>query len=161
MADKNNAIVELYQNISKWIEETKEHEITQIVDVVEHVKVYLVAAESIPEEKVKQFIDSFIYDLNEFYQHNQAQVKSSLYLGLINESFWQLLASMTDKAQVEWSELKDDFEHDGIYQVGDYIGFGELECQRCHQSLSINHLSQVSECIECGGKYFIRHPLNP
>ena len=161
MADKNNAIVGLYQNISTWIEETKEHEITDIVDVVEQTKAYLVAAESIPEEKVKQFIDSFIYDLNEFYQHNQAQAKSSLYLGLIKESFWQLLAGMTDKAQVEWSELNDDFDHDGIYQVGDHIGFGELECQRCHQRLSINHLSQVSECIECGGKHFIRHPLNP
>ena len=161
MPNKNNVIVELYQNISKWIEDTKEHEITQIVDVVEQAKAYLIAAETIPEREVKQFIDSFIYDLNEFYRQNQTQVKNSLYLSLMNESFWQLLASMTDKSQVEWSELIDDFEHNGIYRAGDSIGFGELECQKCHQTLSITHLSQVSSCIECDGQQFIRHPMKP
>ena len=161
MPNKNNVIVELYQNISKWIEDTKEHEITQIVDVVEQAKAYLIAAETIPEREVKQFIDSFIYDLNEFYRQNQIQAKNSLYLSLMNESFWQLLASMTDKSQVEWSELIKDFEHNGIYHVGDYIGFGELECRKCHQSISITHLSYVTNCLVCDGQQFIRHPMKP
>jgi len=161
MADKNNVIVALYQNISKWIEDTQAHEITKMVDLVEQAKAYLIAAESIPEREVKQFINSFIFDLNEFYRQNQRQAKNSLYLGLMNESFWQILATMTDKSQVEWSELIDDFEHNGIYCVGDYIGFGELECQKCHQTLSITHLSKVSSCIECDGQQFIRHPMKP
>jgi hypothetical protein len=161
MANKNNIIVELYQNISQWIEDTREHEITHIVDVVEQAKAYLIAAETIPEREVIQFIDGFIYDLNEFYLHNQRQAQNSVYLGLMNEHFWQLLASMTDKSQVEWSELMDDFEHNGIYRVGDYIGFGELECQKCHQNLSITHLSRISSCIKCDAQQFIRHPMKP
>jgi DNA-binding ferritin-like protein (Dps family) len=161
MANKNNVIVELYQKISQWIEDTKDNELTNIVDVVEQAKAYLIAAEAIPEREVKQFIDSFIYDLNEFYRQNQRQANNSLYLSLMNERFWQLLASMTDKSQVEWSELIEDFEHHGIYRVGDYIGFGELECQKCHQNLSITHLSMVSSCIECHGQKFIRHPMKP
>ncbi len=161
MGKKAQEISNFYQNITDWIKETKDHEITQMVDLVEQAKAYLIAAESIPQEKIKQFIDSFVYDLNEFYQHNQAQVQSSLYLALMNESLWQSLASMTDKSQVEWSELMDDFKHDGIYHVGDYIGFGELACQRCQHKVEINHLSQVTACIECGGEQFIRHALKP
>ena len=161
MGNKPQEISHFYQNITNWIKDTKAHEITKMVVLVERAKAYLVAAESIPEENIKQFIDSFVYDLREFYQQNQAQAQSSLYLGLMNENLWQLLASMTDKSQVEWSELMDDFQHDGIYYLGDYIGFGELECQSCHQSLTITHLSKVSACIHCDGTQFIRHALNP
>lgn len=161
MTNKNQGINQLYQNILKWIEDTKIHEITRVVDLVEQAKAYLIAAEAIPEEKVKQFIDGFIYDLHEFYQQNQAEVQSSVYLALMNENLWKSLASMTDKSQVEWSELMDDFEHDGIYHQGDYIGFGELECQKCQQKISITHLSQVTDCINCGGQKFIRHALKP
>jgi len=161
MTNKNHVFNDFYQNISEWIEDAKAHEITKIVEVVEQAKSYLAAAEHIPEKKVKQFIDSFVYDLHEFYQRNQTQAQDSLYLALLNESLWQSLATLTDKSQVEWSELMDDFEHDGLYHVDDYIGFGELECKNCHERLSVTHLSKVTSCIHCGGEQFIRHGMKP
>lgn len=161
MTNKNSIFSELYHNINVWIEDVKQHEITHAVEIMEQVKAYFAAAESIPQEKVGQFIDSFHYDLVEFYRQNQSQVKNSLYLGLLNENLWQTLATMTDKSQVEWSELVDDFHHEGLYEVGDYIGFGELECCECGDKLTITHLSQVGACIHCQGEKFTRHALMP
>jgi hypothetical protein len=161
MTDRNTLFSELYQNINLWIEDVKQHELTHAVEIIEQAKLYFVAAERIPEEKVAQFIDSFRYDLVEFYQQSQNDAQHSVYLGLLNEGLWQTLATMTDKSQVEWSELVKDFQHDGLYAVGDYIGFGELACCHCGEKLTFTHLSQVRPCLSCQGGKFIRHGLAP
>lgn len=161
MKDEKKGFDSIYDNIVRWIDDVKQHEVTDIVEVVDRVKEYLGAAESIPEEKVKQFVANLEYDLNEFYQQNQAEIKHSTYLGLLNETLWEKLAQMTDKSQVEWAELVDDFKHEGEYVSGDYVGFGVLQCCQCDHQVEISHLSIVRDCLECGGKNFIRLPLNP
>ncbi|WP_440875496.1 zinc ribbon-containing protein [Thalassotalea sp. PLHSN55] len=153
-----NAIENIYGKLSEWLSDVQAHELTSVVELVEKTKQYAKAAEALPEEKVKQFIDNFNYDLNQFYQLNQQQAEHSLYLGVLNETFWQLLAKMTDKSQVEWAELSEDFAHKGHYQCGDIIGFGDLKCDQCEQSVAISHLTTVSECIHCGGTAFTRLP---
>ena len=152
---------DFYQKLSTWLTDVKKHEVTQIVELVEQAKVILLSAESIPEEKIKQFIENFKYDLHEFYLSNQEQVKHSVYLSLMHESFWALLVKITDKSQVEWAELCEDFDHSGDYKVGDFIGFGKLTCVKCHQSLIISRLTQVSECLHCGHDHFTRESLTP
>ncbi|MFT5756118.1 MAG: hypothetical protein ACI9LM_000830 [Alteromonadaceae bacterium] len=151
----------LYDQLVEWFDGIKKHELTDIVTLVEKAKALVMAAESLPEDKVKQFISNFQYDLREFYQQYQSNVKHSLYLGLLNERFWSTLANVTDKSQVEWAELNEDFAHQSIYHRGDYIGFGELECQQCHQSMLFSHLTQLTECFECGGEVFLRKGLTP
>jgi len=151
----------LYDQLVAWIDDIKKHELTDIVALVEKAKATVIAAESLPEDKVKQFINNFRCDLREFYQQYQADVKHSLYLGLLNERFWSTLANVTDKSQVEWAELNDDFVHQSLYHKGDFIGFGELECQQCRQTMLLSHFTQISECFECGGEVFIRKGLTP
>lgn len=158
---ENNIWSDFYDRLSQWLVDVKRHEITQVVELVEQAKVILMAAEAIPEEKIKQFIDNFQYDLHEFYQQNQEQAKHSVYLGLMSESFWAVMAKITDKSQVEWAELCEDFAHKGNYQTGDLIGFGILECQACHKTLIINHLSEVMDCLHCGHQHFVRQSLTP
>ena len=63
-----------YDQLIEWFDDIKQHEITGIVDVVEKAKAIVIAAESLPEEKVKQFVENFKYDLKEFYQQYQSQV---------------------------------------------------------------------------------------
>ena len=151
----------LYSKLLHWLDDVNAHEMTDFVEFIEHAKAYFNAAEALPEAKVKQFIDNFTYDLNEFYRQNQSDAKHSVYLGLLNETLWLNLARMTDKSQVEWAELSDDFQHQGTYQTGDVIGFGELACKKCQQTITIYHLSEVSDCANCGGSEFFRHPLSP
>ena len=124
MKSENSIFQTLYQAVVTWAEDVNQHEITDIVEKVAQSKLYLQAAEQLPEEKVKQFVDNLRFDLKEFIQQNHAQAKHSLYLGLLNESFWQNMQAITDKSQVEWSELDDDFKHHGEYKSGDFIGFG-------------------------------------
>jgi len=161
MTENKSGFETIYDNVYQWIADVNQHEVTQIVTIVERMKAYLSAAEAIPEEKVKQFVQNFEYDLIEFYQQNQAQIQHSVYLGILSETFWAKLAQMTDKSQVEWAELIEDFQHQGIYHTGDFIGFGELVCQQCQNKATILHLSEVHDCNECGGNKFIRLALTP
>jgi hypothetical protein len=161
MKSKNSIFQDLYQALVTWAEDVNQHEITDIVEGVEQSKLYLKAAEQLPEDKVKQFLDNFRFDIEEVIQQSQAQVKDSLYISLLTESFWNNMRSITDKSQVEWSELDDDFKHHGEYQSGDFIGFGILQCQNCHEKITYSHASDVADCFSCGGSTFTRLPFSP
>ena len=161
MSDKKEYLMEVYQNLSNWLDEMTELQKPRITELIKQAKLYAQAAESMSEEKVNQFTANLKQDLHEFYLQNQSQVKHSTYLGLLNETLWSNLAQLTDKSQVEWAELVDDFEHNGTYKAGDIIGFGELICQQCEESIHIVHASEVANCSKCGGQSFTRLPLQP
>jgi hypothetical protein len=161
MGQKKSHIQSVYQKLQLWLEDTNEHEIRSIIELITQAKSILIAAEQIPEQQVKQFIDNLKYDLNEFYQQSQSEIKHSLYLDLLNENVWASLAKITDQSQVEWTELVDDFQHQGKYHVGDYVGFGQLVCQQCQHSIIYTHASVITDCIECGGQDFHRISLTP
>lgn len=161
MANKSDPVGDIYQKLSHWLEDVKQHEVTQLVDFVEQAKQLAIAAESLPSERVSQFVDNFRYDLTEFGKQWQKDSEHSVYLGVLNETWWSTLAKMTDTTQIEWHELSDDFAHDGIYHSGDIIGFGELECCHCHEKVMITHRSEVVDCLSCGKKKFVRHSLSP
>ena len=72
MSDKN-MFADFYQNLAEWLTDVKKNEVTQAVELIEHAKVLVKAAEEIPEEKIKQFIENFKYDLNEFYQQKRTK----------------------------------------------------------------------------------------
>lgn len=158
---KKSFIEDLYSRLSTWIEDVNTHELTDMVELVEKAKSFASAAESIPEEKVKQFVSHFQGELVDFYHLNQKQADNSIYLGLMSESFWQVVAKITDKAQVEWVELLEDFEHQGDYKEGDIIGFGMLSCKNCQHRQEYSHLSEVMCCPECQHKHFRRIGFAP
>jgi hypothetical protein len=161
MANQKDYLMEIYQDLSNWLDEMTEIQKPKIVELLKQAKLYAKAAEDMSEEKVNQFTENLKYDLHDFYQQNQSEAQHSTYLGLLNETLWSTLAQLTDKSQVEWAELVEDFEHDGIYKAGDMIGFGELVCLNCDESKHIVHFSEVTECVKCGGSTFTRVPLAP
>jgi hypothetical protein len=161
MSQQKDYFAEVYQKLNAWLKEVQQTQITYIEEFIQQAKGYALAAEQMSEEKVQQFIDNFKYDLHDFYTLNKSQAKDSVYLGLLNEALWDNLAKLTDKSQVEWAELVDDFQHDGIYSSGDFIGFGELQCDECDETIAILHFSKVAQCAKCGGNRFIRLPLKP
>ncbi|NMP31028.1 zinc ribbon-containing protein [Thalassotalea sp. M1531] len=152
---------DVYKSLNNWLEDVKSHEVNQLVEIVEEAKALVGAAESLSQERVTQFISNFKYDLKEFVQQWQDDSQHSIYLGLLNETWWDTIAKTADKAQIEWAELPDDFAHDGIYRKGDFIGFGQLTCCQCSEVLTISHFSQVGECPQCGNDEFNRVPLSP
>jgi len=161
MIHQNDYFADIYQKLNAWLNEVKEQQKPHITEFVKQAKLYASAAETMSAEKLHQFSENLKYDLHDFYQQNSAEVKHSVYLGLLSEAMWDNLAKLTDKSQVEWAELVDDFVHDGQYHAGDMIAFGKLECQSCHEIIHIMHCSELSVCAKCGGENFIRQPLTP
>ncbi len=161
MSNKNDYFADVYQKLNAWLNEVKVEQKPRIEQFLKQAMLYGRAAEEMSEEKLQQFMANLKYDLHDFYQQNQAQAKHSVYLGLLNETLWDNLAKLTDKSQVEWAELIEDFEHDGNYVAGDMIGFGQLQCDTCDETLTIMHLSEVAPCAKCGGESYTRLPLNP
>ncbi len=160
MNEPKNDLTKFYQQLTTWFNEVKEQQLTSLVEIIEQAKKYLSAAENLPEEKVKQFVDNLKYDLVQFYQQSKNEAQHSVYLGLLNETFWSELAKITDVTQVEWAELVEDFQHDGIYHVGDIIGFGVLVCQQCQYEIEYTHVSEVIPCPKCQHTTFTRHSLS-
>jgi hypothetical protein len=161
MNENNNVIEIIYDKLTLWIEDVKQHEVTNMVDVIAHAKALALAAETLPEEKVKQFINNLRYDFHQFYLHYQSDMDNSIFIGLMNESLWAKLAQMTDKSQVEWCEFYEDIQHEGQYSSGEYIGFGELECKQCHDKSSFLRFSKINNCQHCNGSHFIRNAFRP
>ncbi len=161
MTNQNDYFAQLYRRLNDWLEVTKIEQKPAIKQLISQASKIAVAIEKMSEEKLQQFTENLKYDLYDFYQLNKNQANNSIYLGLLNEALWDNLAKLTDKSQVEWAELIDDFEHDGIYQKGDLIGFGELQCDQCDEIITIMHASKITECVQCGASQFIRLPLNP
>lgn len=83
------------------------------------------------------------------------------FIELTKESIWEGLAEITDKTQLEWMEVFQDFEHKGVYEVDDVIGLGVLVCDKCQHKRTYNHASIVESCIKCGNGTFKRESLNP
>jgi hypothetical protein len=163
MTDESNKfttdVTKAYEKLISWFKSLKEHDVKSLSEVIAQAKKYLAENENLSEEKIKQFLDNLAYDLTQFYQQSKAEAQHSLYLELLKETLWDELAKITDVAQVEWAELNDDFKHQGIYKVGDVIGFGVLVCQQCQYEVEYTHVSEVIPCPQCQNTSFTRHSL--
>lgn len=161
MSQQNDYVSDIYNKLNGWLNDVAAQQKPHIEQFVKQAKLYASAAETMSEEKLQQFTDNLRYDLHDFYKLNRAEAKNSVYLGLLSEALWDNLAKLTDKSQVEWAEILEDFNHDGFYHTGDFIGFGELECEQCQEITTVMHFSKISNCIHCDSKTFIRLPLKP
>jgi DNA-directed RNA polymerase subunit RPC12/RpoP len=75
------------------------------------------------------------------------------------EELWEQLSQITDKTQVEWAELLEDFRHQGVYYQGEYVGMGRYRCSQCQQSIDYTHPAELLCCSHCGGVQFFRDGL--
>ena len=99
-------------------------------------------------------------DLKEFAQEYEESKSGPFYLMIAN-SIWQGLLDITDRTKVEWLELFQDLEHQGIYKAGDVIGLGNLVCEKCGHKTQYSHPTVIEPCSECGCEEFTRVPLKP
>lgn len=80
---------------------------------------------------------------------------------VVENTLWSWLIAITDKSQLEWIELQEDFKHDGLYTSGEVVGLGQFVCKGCNEQISIYHPQEIGQCIHCNGKKFNRAPFNP
>lgn len=156
MSEKNSNYQNVFDKIYLWLKDAKNDEVKSIVQWVNKADEFINAAEQVSINEYQLSVESFKQDLLGFYQHNKTDAENSLYLNAISEGMWQHLANMTDQTQVEWTELVDDFNHDGTYKTGDLIGFGRIQCQGCGRQVDVTHASTVIQCPSCGSNEYSR-----
>lgn len=160
MSKKNTQYQSVFDSVYSWLKKAKPEEMKSIGQWLNKAEEVIQAAEDVSVNEYQLSLTSFKQDLLAFYQHNKNDAQKSLYLKTLGEGMWQHLAQMTDQTQVEWSELIDDFNHDGTYKTGDLIGFGRIVCQDCGRAVDITHASVVIQCPDCGCNDYTRHALN-
>ncbi|MGL4475588.1 MAG: zinc ribbon-containing protein [Shewanella sp.] len=79
----------------------------------------------------------------------------------MENTFWHWLSEITDRSQVEWHELSQDFKQHGEYQSGDIISQGTLTCIHCGHKMHIEFTGLIPDCPQCEQSEFIREALTP
>ena len=58
MTKQKEYLMDVYQNLSDWLDEMKEIQKPKVNELVKQAKLYAKAAEGMTEEKLNQFIDN-------------------------------------------------------------------------------------------------------
>lgn len=151
----------LLLKLKDWLVASGEEDVKSARQMVEQAKAYLHAAEELSKDEIDYLSQYLTRDLSAFWQEQKNEAQSSPMWQLLKDEFWHILAEMTDRCQVEWNELAQDFKHTGVYHTGDMVGFGRFQCKSCQDEKVYYHSVNLSACEKCGAEDFQRFPLEP
>ncbi|MFY2509412.1 zinc ribbon-containing protein [Vibrio pectenicida] len=149
-----------YEEMFEDVVEVLKHSPDEINRVLETSEKLVEAANDLTKDELALVSAYVKSDLKEFSESFEESKGGPFYL-MVADSIWQGLLEITDRTKVEWVELFDDLEHQGLYQVGEVIGLGILVCDECGHKIQYNHPTVVIPCIKCGCKGFSRKALKP
>ena len=146
--------------LKKQWEETEEFQGERLNRMIDKVQAYLEAAGDLTQDELALIAEYVKRDLGN-YDEGRAEAPESAFMLALKDTAWSWLADVTDRAQVEWSELADELEHKGIYRAGDWVGLGVLVCDHCEWRHTVLHPERLGTCPECGANEYHREPLSP
>ncbi|EEX93047.1 hypothetical protein VIOR3934_18640 [Vibrio orientalis CIP 102891 = ATCC 33934] len=149
-----------YEEVLDDVVETLKHSPDEVNHVIETSGKVAQAANDLTKDEMALVSAYVKSDLKEFADSYEDSKSGPFYL-MVADSIWQGLLDITDRTKVEWMELFQDLEHQGLYQAGEVIGLGHLVCDECGHKTQYNHPTEIIPCIHCGHKGFSRKPLNP
>lgn len=149
-----------YEALLEEVVETLKQSPEEVDHILETSGKVVAAANDLTKDELALISAYVKSDLKEFAE-NYEEEKSSPFYVMIANSIWQGLLEITDKTKVEWVELFQDLEHQGLYKAGDMIGLGTLVCENCGHRVDYNHATEIVPCIRCGKTAFSRLPLKP
>ncbi len=149
-------MTDLKQQYQQWLRQLEQMLQRQALDqalapavkLADTFRAYVNAGRELTSYETQLFLETF------FHQQQQSQPPS-----IWPEALWQLLASVTDKTQVEWQELAEDLLHQGLYLQGEPVGMGCYVCRACGEVLHYHHPATLLCCPACGGGHFTRRGL--
>jgi hypothetical protein len=144
-----------------WLGNAKSNEVKNLVDFFDRSSEWWATAKELTSDEFQQKSVYLKRDLAMFYRHYKQDMSQSEFVQTIKESAWKELAEMTDKSQIEWQELQQDFKHQGTYEAGEWVGMGIIVCKSCHYKMEFVHPEELMPCPECGGTSFLREALAP
>jgi hypothetical protein len=148
-----NAMLQNVISTLKHSPEEMSHVLTKSEEVV-------AAANDMTKDEIALISAYLKADLKEFSSNYEESKSGPFYLTLTN-TMWQGLLEITDRTKVEWVELFQDLEHQGVYTAGEIIGLGTLICEKCNHKTEYTHAESIVPCIRCGHEQFTRQALEP
>lgn len=149
-----------YEEKFAEVVETIKHSPEELNHVLETSGEVAHAAKDMTKDELALISAYLKSDLKEFAEEYEEGKSGPFYLMIAN-SIWQGLLDITDRTRVEWMELFQDLEHQGVYKAGDVIGLGNLVCEKCGHKTQYNHPTVIEPCSKCGCEEFSRVPLKP
>ncbi|UUM31216.1 zinc ribbon-containing protein [Vibrio japonicus] len=149
-----------YEEMFEDVVEALKHSPDEVNRVLEKSGKVVEAANDLTKDELALVSAYVKSDLKEFAESYEESKSGPFYL-MIADSIWQGLLEITDRTKVEWVELFDDLEHQGLYQAGDVIGLGILVCDECGHKTEYNHPTVIIPCSKCGCTGFTRQALKP
>lgn len=155
MADFLKKYQQWLQEFSNTLYQTEQQQLDQLVRVGDTLKAYIRAGKELSAYETRLFVETLKRQWQETTSESSEQHSPSLW----PEALWQELSLITDRTQVEWSELLDDFRHGGTYFQGEWVGMGRYRCSRCQHTIDYTHPAELLLCGKCGGVRFSREGL--
>lgn len=149
-----------YEALLAEVVETLKHSPEELENILETSGQVIAAANDLTQDELALISAYVKADLKAFSEQYQQSTTSPFYLMIVN-SLWQGLLDITDRTKVEWVELFQDLDHQGIYHAGELIGLGNLICEHCNHKIEYNHPTEIKPCLRCGHKLFTRQSLQP
>ncbi|MFA0084370.1 hypothetical protein BCU70_14355 [Vibrio sp. 10N.286.49.C2] len=149
-----------YEEMIEDVVDNLKHSPEEVQHVLEKSGSVIEAANDMTKDEMALISAYINSDLKEFADNYEESKSGPFYLMVAN-SVWQGLLDITDKTRVEWVELFQDLEHQGVYNTGEMIGLGVLVCEECGHRSEYNHPTVIINCVQCGNDSFSRRALKP
>ncbi|WP_213995686.1 hypothetical protein [Arsukibacterium sp.] len=159
---------DFYKKYQRWLAEfnrnlqqNPDNYDNQLVKFADTLKAYLKAGKELSAYETRLFIETLKRQWHEQEQDTQKDIPAAEQAApsLWPEALWQELSNITDKTQLEWQELTQDFKHQGVYYQGEMVGMGRYRCSNCYQHIDYTHPAELLPCSNCDGVQFYREGL--
>ena len=162
---------DFYKKYQRWLAEfnrnmqqNPDNYDNQLVKFADTLKAYIKAGKDLSAYETRLFIETL---KRQWHEQQEEQEKAATgnaepeqtAPSLWPEALWQELSGITDKTQLEWQELTQDFKHQGGYYQGEMVGMGRYRCSNCYQHIDYTHPGELLPCSGCGGVQFYREGL--
>jgi hypothetical protein len=160
----NSGYQQLLDELKTQMEKAEQFSEKEVGEWIEKGAAYLQAAGDLSKDELELLSTylkrDFATAAEQMKQLPEALTEGPAYVSL-KESVWRWLLELTDRTQLEWSEVAEDLKHQGVYSAGEWVSLGILSCHQCGQSREFSHPEQIDACAYCGCETFTRRPFDP
>ncbi|QYK02312.1 zinc ribbon-containing protein [Shewanella psychrotolerans] len=166
MSERSSALLSLYEALFSKVKsdfsEDNSMTVKELYKVVTASKEFLVLKQQAKEDEialVEQFLKRDI--ANYLQEKNATDLSHSPSVIVAENTLWHWLSEITDRSQMEWHEVSQDFKHNGYYQSGEIVGQGVMVCTECGHEMRIEFPGVIPDCPKCDCGQFTREALAP
>ncbi|WP_026960685.1 zinc ribbon-containing protein [Aliagarivorans taiwanensis] len=146
------------EDLSKRLQQAGKISQEELSHLIDTTQKYMQAASDLTKDEWQMIANYVRRDLSDWQDDNRRAFEGSPGMRLLSDSIWHWLAKMSDTTRVEWHELLGDLQHQGVYQQGELVGLGTVECTECGTKRAVWHPELLAACDNCGGTQFYRLP---